>query len=90
MKTDRKLAAYRIGEVLAMLPAVSRGFVFFSPETLVHGTMAPREPCLPPRAPDPTHGPGEVAVDDAQNSHSRRRTEQAAILHAVLAAEEGD
>ena len=31
-----------------MLPAVSRGFVFFSPETLVHGTMAPREPCLPP------------------------------------------
>jgi hypothetical protein len=32
-----------------MLPAVSRGFVFFSPETLVHGTMAPREPCLPPR-----------------------------------------
>ena len=35
------------------------------------------------------NGLGEVAVEDAQNSHPRRRTVETAPLHAVLPAEEG-
>jgi isopenicillin-N epimerase len=45
--------------------------------------------CDSQRPTDPAHGAGELAMEDAQDPHPRRRTQQAAVFDPVLLAKEG-